>query len=158
MAVSIEGGGGGPGRRKPVDSDLLLVPYIDLLTCMVAFLLISAVWTQLARLQVQQKGQGQTDGDTVTPQTKIAVLVHKDGFAVIANQDQKPVPRARDQYDYAALTVELQRLKNVFPDKTDLQVLSEDAILFDTLVKTMDAAMTSGFPDISLLDAAGSPL
>jgi biopolymer transport protein ExbD len=156
MAVSIEGGGGGPGRRKPVDSDLLLVPYIDLLTCMVAFLLISAVWTQLARLQVQQKGQGQESGET-PPQTKIAVLVHKDGFAVIANQDQQPVPRQREQYDYGALTTELQRLKKAFPDKTDLQVLSEDTIQFETIVKTMDASMTAGFPDISLLDAAGSP-
>ena len=157
MAVSIEGGGGGRGRRKPVDADLLLVPYIDLLTCMVAFLLLNAVWTQLARLKVDQKGQGQIESENPVPQTKIAVLVHKDGFAVIANQDQQPVPRQRDQYDYAALTTELQRLKKVYPDKTDVQVLSEDAILFDTLVKTMDAAMTSGFPDISMLDAAGAP-
>jgi hypothetical protein len=43
-------------------------------------------------------------------------------------------------------------------DKTDLQVLSEDAIKFDILVKTMDAAMASGFPDLSLLDAGSAGL
>ena len=47
------------GGKKPLNADLNLVPYIDLLTCMVSFLLITAVWTQLARLRASQKGQGQ---------------------------------------------------------------------------------------------------
>jgi len=156
MAVSIEGGGGGRSRRKDVNADLLLVPYIDLLTCMVAFLLITAVWTQLARLKVQQRGQGEAGIDPVPPQTKLAVLVHRDGFAVIVGEDQRPVPQQRDEYDFTALGSELKRVKDAHPDKTDLQVLSEDAIKFGTLVKTMDAAMASGFPDISLIDAAGT--
>ena len=59
MAVSIDGGGG--DRKKPLNADLNLVPYIDLLTCMVAFLLITAVWTQLARLKVGQRGPGTAD-------------------------------------------------------------------------------------------------
>jgi biopolymer transport protein ExbD len=152
MSISIEGGG--RKGRKDVNAELLLVPYIDLLTCMVAFLLITAVWTQLARLEVRQKGQGETStGDP--PDTKIAVLVHQDGFSVMVNQDQRPLPRKNGELDYAALTDELKRLKKSFPDKIDVQVLSADAINFDSLIKTMDAAMTSGFPDISLLDAAG---
>ena len=57
MSVSVDTGG--KSGKKPLNAELNLVPYIDLLTCMVAFLLITAVWTQLARLQAQQKGQGQ---------------------------------------------------------------------------------------------------
>src|SRR5512133_58559 len=53
MAVSIDGGRG--DRNRPLSAELNLVPYIDLLTCMVAFLLITAVWTQLARLDVAPK-------------------------------------------------------------------------------------------------------
>jgi biopolymer transport protein TolR len=155
MSVSVEGGS--RKGRKEVNAELLLVPYIDLLTCMVAFLLITSVWTQLARLKVEQKGQGETTtGDP--PETKIAVLVHQDGFSVMVNQDQRPLPRKDGELDYASLTSELQRLKQSYPDKTDVQVLSADAIRFDSLIKTMDAAMASGFPDISLLDAtSGAP-
>jgi biopolymer transport protein TolR len=152
MAISVDNQGA--GRRKSVNAELLLVPYIDLLTCMVAFLLITAVWTQLARLEVQQRGQGQS-GDTDGPQTKLAVLVHDKGFAIIAGDNQQPVPQAGGDYDYGKLTAELKKLKTTHQDKTDLQILSQDAIKFDTLVKTMDAAMTSGFPDLSLQDAAG---
>ena len=155
MGISIEGGG--RGRRKNVNADLNLVPYIDLLTCMVAFLLITAVWTQLARLQVAQQGQGESSG-TEPPQAKMAVMVDKDGFVLIVGQDQQPVPQAHGDYDYAALTKELKKLKESHQDKTDLQVLSVDSIRFEILVKTMDAAMASGFPDLSLLDAGGAAL
>src|SRR3954452_9681903 len=98
MSVSVEGPRGG-GRRKSVDGELNLVPYIDLLTCMVAFLLITAVWTQLARLEVQQKGQGESSG-TEPPHTKVAVVVSNDGFAVVVDQDQQPIPQAHGDYDY----------------------------------------------------------
>ena len=155
MSVSIEGGG--RKGRKEVNAELVLVPYIDLLTCMIAFLLITAVWTQLARLKVEQKGQGESStGDP--PQTRIAVLVHQDGFAIVVNQEQHSLPQQRGDFDYDALTTDLKRLKESFPDKTDLQVLSEDPIKFDTLIRTMDAAMASGFPDISLLDTANAAL
>jgi len=54
MGVSVDSGN--KSGKKPLNADLNLVPYIDLLTCMVAFLLITAVWSQLARLNVHQKG------------------------------------------------------------------------------------------------------
>ena len=52
MGVSVDSGN--KSGKKPLNADLNLVPYIDLLTCMVAFLLITAVWSQLARLNVHQ--------------------------------------------------------------------------------------------------------
>ncbi|HET6283335.1 MAG TPA: biopolymer transporter ExbD [Polyangia bacterium] len=152
MSISLEESNARPRRRKEVSADLLLVPYIDLLTCMIAFLLITAVWTQLARLEVQQRGQG-GEGTGDPAQTKIAVLVHEGGFALVVNQQQDPLPQQRGEFDFAALEKALTRLKQQHPDKTDVQILSEDPITFDTLVKTMDAAMASGFPNLSLLDA-----
>ena len=115
--------------------------------------------SQLARLKVAQRGQGETSVGEIEPKdTKIAVLVHQDGFSVMVNQEQHPLPRKDGELDYTALAGELGRLKHSYPDKTDVQVLSADAIRFESLIKTMDAAMASGFPDISLLDAAsGAP-
>jgi biopolymer transport protein ExbD len=82
----------GGDRKKPLHADLNLVPYIDLLTCMVAFLLITAVWTQLARLEVQQKGQGQEEGPATVDRMRVAVAVHDGGFNLIVKDDQKPLP------------------------------------------------------------------
>ena len=151
MAISL--GDSGKGRRKTVDADLNLVPYIDLLTCMVAFLLITSIWTQLARLEVAQKGQGQQEGDSAVDHLRIAVLVSADSFNLIVQDDQKPIPKRGGALDYARLIDELKTVKQAHPDSTDLQILSEDGIVFDTLVRTMDAAMSAGFPELSLLDA-----
>jgi biopolymer transport protein TolR len=90
MAIVVDGGGG--DRKKPLHADLNLVPYIDLLTCMVAFLLITAVWTQLARLEVLQKGQGQEEGPATVDRMRVAVAVHDGGFNLIVKDDQKPLP------------------------------------------------------------------
>jgi biopolymer transport protein TolR len=153
MGFTIDGRG---SRQKPVNAELNLVPYIDLLTCMVAFLLITAVWTQLASLSVSQKGPA-SDGeiDHRSPNQDVAVVVHDDGFNLIVGHDQKPLPRrGGGDLDYPALTAELRAVKMAHPDKDDVKVMSYDGVPYDTLVRTMDATINAGFPDLSLLDAA----
>ena len=155
MGVSVDSGN--KSGKKPLNADLNLVPYIDLLTCMVAFLLITAVWSQLARLEAHQKGQGQA-GEETPPEkiVKLVVLVNTEGFNLVAGEDQQPIPKRGDQYDFEKLSGELKKFKDTHPDKSDLQVASEDTIKFETLVRTMDIALTARFPDISLIDAGGA--
>ena len=155
MGVSVDTGN--KGGKKPLNADLNLVPYIDLLTCMVAFLLITAVWSQLARLEAHQKGQGQAGEDTPPEKVfKLVVVVNTEGFNLVADQDQQPIPKKGDQYDIEKLSTELKKMKDAHPDKNDVQIASEDTIKFETLVRTMDAALTARFPDVSLIDAGGA--
>lgn len=151
MSVSVEGGS--RKGRKEVNAELVLVPYIDLLTCMVAFLLATAVWTQLARLKVDQHGQRSDDGAESDPPLRVAVVVHDDGFNLIVGDDQKPLPLKAGELDYAALKGELAAIKLAHPDRRDVQVISQDGVVFDRIVRTMDATMSAGFSDLSLLDA-----
>ena len=152
MAISIDGGRG--DRRKPLHAELNLVPYIDLLTCMIAFLLITAAWTQLARLKVDQHGQGSIDDGVTCKGTRVAVVVHDEGFNLIVDDDQKPLPTKAGALDYATLAAELASVKLAHPDKRDVEVISEDGVVFEEIVRTMDATMSAGFADVSLLDAA----
>ena len=155
MGVSVDTGG--KGGKKSVNADLNLVPYIDLLTCMVAFLLITAVWSQLARLEAHQKGQGQAGEDTPPEKVfKLVVVVNADGFNLVADQDQQPIPKKGDQYDLEKLASELKKIKDTHVDKNDIQVASEDTIKFEVLVRTMDVALGARFPDISLIDSGGA--
>src|SRR5512140_433880 len=50
--------GGGRKGKKALDAVINVVPAIDLLSCCITFLLYTAVWTQISRLQVQQFGSG----------------------------------------------------------------------------------------------------
>ena len=50
-----EEGGHGKKKKKSLDAVINVVPAIDLLSCCISFLLFTAVWTQISRLQVQQR-------------------------------------------------------------------------------------------------------
>jgi biopolymer transport protein TolR len=155
MSVSVDSGGGKKGK-KALNADLNLVPYIDLLTCMVAFLLITAVWTQLARLEANQKAQGQAGVDEPpVPTVKITVVVNEEGYNLVVDQEQEAIAKKGDQYDTETLLTKLKKLKEAHPDKNDVQVASEDKIRFEVLVSTMDTALNARFADISLQDAGG---
>src|SRR5882757_3289871 len=49
--------GGGHGRRS-VNQELPLVPFIDFLLCLVMFLLVTAVWSQMSRLNADAQVPG----------------------------------------------------------------------------------------------------
>lgn len=61
MSVSM-GSSSSNGRRKSLDAELNLVPFIDLLSMCICFLLMTAIWIQVASVQVKQ-GHG-TDAPT----------------------------------------------------------------------------------------------
>ncbi len=53
--MAISGiGSGASGHRRSLDAEVNLVPFIDLLSMCICFLLMTAVWTQLGSVQVKQ--------------------------------------------------------------------------------------------------------
>src|SRR5437762_577894 len=108
----------GRSGRKALDLELNLVPYIDLLTCLIAFLLITAVWTQVARLEASQRAPG--DGESnAPPGTKLVVLVGADGFNVVVDGDRQILFRTDGRYDFSTLARALGRVKAIHRDKDD---------------------------------------
>jgi biopolymer transport protein TolR len=155
MSASIEPQG--KGGKRSLTADLNLVPYIDLLTCMVAFLLITAVWTQLAQLKISQHGKG-GDVEQEPPMAKIAVVVGQDGINLVVNQEREMVPDKNGQPDWSSLGALLKKAKDLYPDKNDVQIASEDSVLFDRLTGVMDATIAAGFPTVSLVPSSEAGL
>jgi len=154
MSASIEPQG--QGGKRPLTADLNMVPYIDLLTCMVAFLLITAVWTQLAQLSISQRGEGGDQADT--PMAKIAVVVGQDGINLVVNQAREILPDKNGQPDWGALGDLLKRAKGQYPDKNDVQIASDDSVVFDRLTGVMDTTIAAGFPTVSLVPSSEAGL
>ncbi len=155
MSISLQGPES--GGKKSLSADLNLVPYIDLLTCMVAFLLITAVWTQLAQLSIQQRGPG-GEQDGTQPLTKIVLLVGEEGFNLMVGDERQSLPKQAGAYDFATLARHLKQAKQSHPDKDDVQIAAEDTVIFEPLSQTMDTAIAAGFPLVSLTDSGGAGL
>jgi biopolymer transport protein ExbD len=49
---------GGKGGRRSVDSEINMIPMIDLLMCCISFLLITAVWSHMSRINADAQVPG----------------------------------------------------------------------------------------------------
>ncbi len=143
-------------KKRDVNSELPLVPFIDFLLCLVAFLLVTAVWSQMARLEATAQVPGQGDAPT-EPQKRLHVkikdrsfeLVWKQGETVVATSQvpRKAESRADGSLRYAALEKRLAaewqshgEHKAENDAKRDLAVLhSPNDIEFGELAGVLDA-------------------
>jgi biopolymer transport protein ExbD len=97
---------GGHGGKRPTNHEIPLIPFIDFLLCLVAFLLVTAVWSQMARINADARvpGPPQPDEPKDPPKEKQLhvemkgetkfQLVWKEGTTVVNTIDieRKPVP------------------------------------------------------------------
>jgi biopolymer transport protein ExbD len=149
----------GKGGKKPLDAAINLVPFIDLLSCCISFLLITAVWTQLARMDVSQKGQGAagaTDEKPPEPTVTLTLFVNTDGYQFAKSTGETTdIPNKGDDYDYSKLADVLKDAKTAYPDKNDIQVKADDKVIYNKIIHTMDIMVSAKFPDLSLSDKGG---
>ena len=145
----------GKGGRKPLDAYINLVPFIDLLSCCISFLLITAVWTQLARMDVTQKSKAPAGAveDTPQPTVQLTLYINKDGYIFSKSTGEStPIEMKGDEYDYVKLSEIMQQAKKDHPDKDDITIKSDDNVIYNKIIKTMDIVISSKFPNVSLTD------
>jgi|HubBroStandDraft_4_1064222.scaffolds.fasta_scaffold628605_2 biopolymer transport protein ExbD len=92
----IDVGGGGGGKRKAIDSEINMIPMIDLLMVTISFLLITAVWTHMSRINAdaQVPGPPRPDVETekVEPEKQLHVMMQgEDKFVLVWKQGQTTV-------------------------------------------------------------------
>jgi biopolymer transport protein ExbD len=99
----VDVGGGGGGKRKSLDSEINMIPFIDLLFVTIAFLLITAVWTHMSRINADAQVPGpprpDVEQEKVEPEKQLHVMMQsEDKFVLVWKQgsttvDSIDVPR-----------------------------------------------------------------
>ena len=148
----------GGGDKRSASVDLNIVPFIDLMSVCIIFLLITAVWTQVSMIQIGSSIYGKNSSDEITeppPRAEVPFRldVREQGYHVIIGRQEMNVPKSNGKYDQDKLIVELKKIKELYPDKTDAVVTVLDELPYDTLIGGMDALLTSGFSEISVATA-----
>ncbi len=143
---------GSNGRSSNVD--LNIVPFIDLMSVMIIFLLITAVWTQVSMIQIGSSIYGKKTEETVTPPPRAEIPFRLDvqtsGYQVVIGQRRFTVPKVGDKYDQETLVDKLKQIKEIYPEKEDAVITVLDELPYDSLIIGMDALLISGFPMISV--------
>ncbi len=155
------------GRRNAATGELEITVFMNLMVILVPFLLITAVFSRTAVLELYLPGASDAPAETAQPVFQLEVTVRENrievgdrtvgAFGIYPNDD--------NGYDYDALSEKLAEIKADYPAKTDAAILLESDIPYDTLVQVMDrvriaesvengeVVRTDLFPDISIGDA-----
>jgi biopolymer transport protein ExbD len=152
-------------RRRADTPDLEITAFMNLMVVLVPFLLITAVFSRLAIIELNLPAASSTPAEE--PTFQLEVIVRGDGLEVGERSRGllTRLPKADGEYDFKGLASYLQRVKASYPDMSNATILLEPSVPYDTLVQVMDAlrffeASRDGqmmraelFPDISIGDA-----
>jgi biopolymer transport protein ExbD len=149
MAQSV-----GTGHKGSVNVELNIVPFIDVLSCLTAFLLVTAVWVNTANLQNTAQGRGRDmPGDDKPP--TLAILIQHDAIRVSA----QPSGEARQlgAFDWAHLE---QAMKEIDPgargETVHVEIAAEstnaEPISYQQLIAAMDTSVRAGFTYVGVVD------
>ena len=155
------------------ETELNLVPLIDIFTVLVFFLLVTAVFSRTTILGLHPPAQS----STVEPPDHlphIEVVVRRGGIEA-GDRESGPMQslaNRNQEYDLQGLSKLLQQLKVRNPENRAVTLLVEPDISYDQLVQVMDAVRMTHtptpanvaatrielFPDISIGDTPVAPV
>lgn len=147
----------GKGGKKSLDAVINLVPFIDLLSSLIAFLLMTAVWTQIATLQVGQQGsnnpmQQQQQDQKLT----LTITVTDRNFMLNVGADAMALDKVGNDYNFEELNKKLAEVKTNAPDLEDVKVQAEDGIQYDVLVRVIDTCLGNRMTNVTLTGATST--
>ncbi len=156
------------GSRRNVDmAELNITAFMNLMVILVPFLLITAVFSRLAILELNLPGSSTEPANPQELVFQLEVIV-REGRIEVGDRNIGALgiyPNTADGYDYEALSAKLSEIKQSYPKKTEAAILLESNIAYDTLVQVMDRVRIQEkiegqrilrsdlFPDISIGDA-----
>ena len=139
------------GKGREVNTELNLVPVIDLMSVLITFLLLTAIWTQVSMIQLGASFASPRDPEQkeITPppleDVVLKLEIRKTGFVLFVGKDVRPIPKIKDNYDTESLEADLKKVKQLYPDKGGVKMAIEDDIMYEVVVAAMDTGLRAGF-------------
>ncbi|MGE0404085.1 MAG: ExbD/TolR family protein [Kofleriaceae bacterium] len=146
------------GRSRNVE--LNIIPFIDLMSCLTAFLLVTAVWVNISQLDVKAAGKNRDGIDREGDDPKLSVLIENDEIwiGVSRLEEYQRIPKTESGYDWSKLeeALKAQKQSTWFAETTEIQVAAEstktEPVSYQQIVLAMDTAVKAGFKDVRLSD------
>lgn len=140
-------------REKSVE--LNLVPFIDLMSVCIIFLLVTAVWTQVSMIQIGSSIYSKrTETGEVEPPPRSEIAFRLDvtekGYIIRLGKQNSFIGKVNGDFNDEALTKELMGIKQKYPDKKDAIISVMESLTYDNLIRGMDILLNTGFEEISV--------
>jgi len=148
----------GTERKGSVNLDLNIVPFIDVMSCLTAFLLVAAAWIQTANLT--NRPAGRAKGETADKHDRLTILLEPDAIVVSTIPgDPSATIESRELggSDWDQLRQTLRGL-HLGDERPRVEIAADSTrahpIPYQTLIAAMDTTVQAGFPDVGVVDPA----
>ena len=147
----------GPQNKKSMDFELNLIPFIDLLSVCICFLLITAVWTQIGTLNTKQSVGAQTaasndkkpllnvsidDLGNVTIEAKDSKISGKNSVYSIAAVSGRP--------HFAQIAEAVSQMRGNDPEILTALVQPKAATMYEDIIELMDQFKKGGIINLGV--------
>lgn len=151
MGVSIESSGRG---RKNVDTELNLIPFIDLLSVCILFLLMTAVWVQISKMSAfsQPSGEATISHSDITSITQgkesrdFDILVTKQGVQVLEAATE------RANFQLVETREQLLKLKDLFSksENPKISLRAADDVIYEDVILVLDSLFSMKLTQVTI--------
>lgn len=144
-------------HHRTESAELNITAFMNLMVILVPFLLITAVFSQMSILEMSLPASAASEAPPEEEPFQLEIIVRHNMIEVADKQGGliKTIPMQTNEtdiqansdtaeraltHDYTLLHETLLAIKAQKPDLTDVTLLLEDDILYDTLIQVMDAS------------------
>lgn len=130
-----------PSKRRHarhLEQEISLTSLMDMITILVVFLLVTAVFAKTAVIDTYLPQEGEAEASAAATDV-LVINVTGNGFELAGLGEELLIPKSGGNFDFKLLTAELIKLKDRFPDKEEAILLFTPNTLYDTVIKVMDA-------------------
>ena len=136
--------------------EIFLSPVLNLFIILIPFLLITAVFVQTSVIDlflpsISRIQNSPPEAQSNVSKEKILILaIAPQGFYfILGDKLLKVIPKG-DDYDYGTLEKVLQKVKDKLPEQHSIIIESDDDIIYDHIIHTIDRCQSCGLTHISL--------
>jgi len=127
-------------HRQKDAVELNITAFMNLMVVLVPFLLITAVFSQVAILELDLPTSQSEMDEEAEPEFQLEITV-RDTLIDVGDRSAgllKRIENTPDGYDLDELSAYLGQVKQRFPEKANVTLLLEPEISYEVLVKVMD--------------------
>lgn len=148
-------------RHKHLDFELNLIPFIDLLSTCICFLLLTAVWVNVGAMNVKQAVGGQAAEDAQKKPTVWVTMGAGGQLQLDARDSRIPAkfaklaiaPESGGKPDLKGLATAVEQMRVLEPALTTALIQPTAVSLYEDIINVMDQ-----FKKVGVIDLGVSPL
>lgn len=145
--------------KKHLDFELNLIPFIDLLSTCICFLLITAVWIQIGSMNVKQAVGGQPANETEKKPMMWAYVGQDGSISVdiqntnqISDKIKKSKLEGKDgKLDLETISKFATELRTLEPNLRTVLIQPKQSTTYEDIVDLMDTVKKAGLTDLGVV-------